>query len=126
MPTKPAEKPMSPPSDTPKKPESLEEALLLIEAQAETIRAMEAQLKDAMGGAAGWLVTCPNARYEGKTLDVWFRGGRAFIPEGPGAEAKAKELHNDFGYTVTQVKDWRALPQAESMRARFAEVAMGE
>lgn len=64
-------------------------------------RELEAKIALLQGtGAGGWLIEVPNQAYSGRTGNVDFRYGRAFISDRyPDAEKKAKELSDDFGYS---------------------------
>jgi len=55
---------------------------------------------------AGWLITCPNVRYQGITAGYQFRNGQAFIADVEGAEKKMKFMVSDFGYEAEYVEDW--------------------
>ncbi len=99
MPTKPAAKQTE--KQPEKQPSTLEEALLMID----ELRASLAQEKAKNQTVSGWIVITPNnPRYSDCTAGIWFRNGRAFIPDGKQGEEKARILLNDFGYTVNRVE----------------------
>jgi len=94
---------------------TLDEALKTID----DLKAEIEKLRESMPvGMSGWLITAPNKAYSGITLGVMFRGGQAFIPDGPGAEKIAKEMSGDLGYEVRRVEDWRNMGQGETEKVR--------
>ncbi len=108
-----------PTSDIERKPETLEDALILIE---ELRQALEA----ANAGAAGWMILCPNPNYSDRTAGVQFRAGRAFLPASPKAEELATLMRNDFGYQIRYVPNWRQVDElARSMQTSFADFMTG-
>ena len=93
----------------------------IIKAQAEEIEALKEKLK----GLSGYLVRSPNPGYSDVTAGIMFRSGTAFIPDGEGANAKARMLSDDFGYSVEHVDDWRSIPEAPKMGKSFIDVISG-
>ena len=64
-------------------------------------------------GMSGWLIQTKNQAYEGKTMGINFRGGRAFVrldPKDPEQENKVARFETDFDYKVEFVEDFSKLP----------------
>jgi hypothetical protein len=85
-----------------------------------TIKDLEQQLlaKNAVLSSSaepGWLISCRNTTYSGKSAGIVFVGGRAFIPESrPDAKKIVELLMSDFGYEAKQMTaaEYKALGEA--------------
>ncbi len=86
--------------------EAVEEPQADLQAELDRVKAELDALKakqTASGVGSGWVVTCKNPQYSGKTAGVQFREGRAFVREQPGSEKTISILVGDFGYTAKKV-----------------------
>jgi len=100
----------------------------IIKAQASEIAGLKKEiedLKEKLKGLSGYVVKAPNPGYSDVTAGVMFRAGMAFIPDGEGAEEKARGMQYHFGYTVEHVDDWHTLPEAPRMTKSFIEAISG-
>lgn len=79
--------------------EDLKTELERVKAELEVLKSR--QTTSGVGG--GWIVTCQNPKYSGKTAGVQFRAGQAFVREQPGSEKIISILVSDFGYTAKKV-----------------------
>ena len=79
------------------------------------------------GAMPGWLITTPNAFYNGKTAGISFKGGRGFIAgNDEKAEKKAKLLCDDFGYERRFVQDFLSdADMAEQVGGSLVDVLLG-
>lgn len=87
-----------------------------LEKKDEELAAARLEINDLTKGQEGWLITVPSPLFEGKTMGVKFTNGIAFLPADatypekggsvkgekivPGAEWMAKQLAQDFGYSI--------------------------
>lgn len=60
---------------------------------------LESMTKESTG-LSGFIVTTPNAGYNGVTRGIQFRNGRGIVLDGPEANHIVSTLRNDFGYKV--------------------------
>lgn len=97
----------------------------LVAQKDQEIESLKNQAKPTTKGRGGWLVETPSRLYNGLTAGIQFRAGRAFIPDGKGAETAAKMLRDDFRYQVQYVEDWQELPVAEEVSRSFVDVLTG-
>lgn len=94
--------------------ESLTQRVKDLEGQ---VRELEEQLaaRDALlsgTGEDGWLISCPNPKYNDVTAGVQFKAGRAFIPDrGDESAALVRLLVSDFNYRAEQMsaKEYQAM-----------------
>jgi hypothetical protein len=92
----------------------------LAQARAELLQ-LQTQLSEAKEKAtsrAGWLVTTPNATFNGVTAGVVFRKGRAFLPATEHGTATAHMLSAEFGYKLAFLSDWQENPEVEQQVTR--------
>lgn len=85
---------------------------------------LRAQLAGRGGGAAGWLVSTPHPSFSGQTMNIQFRRGMAFIPDGAGNEAIARQMASEFGYKVEHVADFHQLPEDSPVRRSMIDMLM--
>lgn len=78
----------------------------------ETILNLKEQLKKKKpGGMSGYVVTSPNAEYDGRTLGFKFSHGMAFVPDTtPNVEMLIKDFQTDFLYDAKHVDDFDVAP----------------
>lgn len=86
--------------------EAVEEPQADLQAELDRVKAELEMLKSRQttsGVGGGWIVSCQNPNYSGKTAGVQFREGQAFVREQPGSEKTISILVSDFGYTAKKV-----------------------
>jgi hypothetical protein len=110
--------------------ETKEDLKKAIDEQKAYIAELEQQLaaRDAIIGSSGedgYLVSCANTKYSGVTAGVRFVNGRAFIPDGPGADRMAMLMRVDFGYKVERITA-REFRDLETLTPTLSQGERGE
>lgn len=87
--------------------DELEQQIRALQSQVQALHAQISERDAILTGrpaGAGYLVTTPNTSYTGVTAGVRFVAGQAFLAlDDPNSEAMARQLKNDFHYTVEVV-----------------------
>lgn len=85
----------------------IEELEKQVESLEKKIEQLEKELSKTRAGLSGYIVKTPNPYYAGITSGVFFRNGKAFIPDGKRSEEIVGILVKDFGYTAVHVDDYK-------------------
>lgn len=78
-----------------------------IEELEKQVESLEKELSKTRAGLSGYVVKTPNPYYTGITSGIFFRNGKAFIPDGKRSEEIVGILVKDFGYTAVHVDDYK-------------------
>ena len=85
----------------------LEKQVMELQTQVEV---MENQAQESKG-LSGYVISTPSKTYNGVTMGVVFRNGRAIVLDSPEAPGIVNALRADFGYTVEHVKNLHEKPE---------------
>jgi hypothetical protein len=86
---------------------------------------IKARTANGKGLGAGWVAYSPNPNYNGLSCGIRFVNGVGFIQRDvERGELIVKELENDFGFKVEEVKEFKDIPEVaqKEIKSNIAEV----